>query len=171
MMATDRNEPPPHSLRANPPVLSKLREQLFKLWGNLEEVKATALEQRRAAAAGRQPPPDSSPPPQQRQSSPPPAAAAANTTKTKATKTTTTSGDGNGQGRDVGGKAIRSVAPGKGEEQQAQVVSNKPFACCLRQYGVKVRERDPARADAGGDGGGGYRWQRVFGLFGTRICP
>ncbi|KAK7745167.1 hypothetical protein SLS62_009880 [Diatrype stigma] len=151
-------------LRANPAVLSKLREQLFKLWGNLEEVKAAALAQRRAAAAGRQPPPDSSPP----QSSP--RAAATTSAKSKATKaTTTTNRDGSGR---EGGKVTKDVVVlhRTGKEQQPQMISNKPFACCLRQYGIKVRERDPARADAGGDGGG-YRWQRVFGLFGTRICP
>ncbi|QUC18856.1 uncharacterized protein UV8b_03097 [Ustilaginoidea virens] len=45
-------------------------------------------------------------------------------------------------------------------------VSNRPFACCIRQYGVRVKEDDEGRADAGGGG----RWQRMFGLFGTRIC-
>ncbi|KAI5461183.1 hypothetical protein BGZ63DRAFT_486707 [Mariannaea sp. PMI_226] len=40
-----------------------------------------------------------------------------------------------------------------------------PFACCIRQYGIKIREKDAAKADAGK----GNRWQRVFGLFGTRI--
>lgn len=44
-------------------------------------------------------------------------------------------------------------------------VTNLPFACCIRQYGVKVRESDVAKADAGE----GSRWQRMFGLFGTRI--
>ncbi|KAK5993260.1 hypothetical protein PT974_06689 [Cladobotryum mycophilum] len=42
---------------------------------------------------------------------------------------------------------------------------NRPFACCIRQYGVKVPESDPGQADAGE----GKRWQRMFGLFGTRI--
>ncbi|RDA94451.1 hypothetical protein CP533_2214 [Ophiocordyceps camponoti-saundersi (nom. inval.)] len=42
-----------------------------------------------------------------------------------------------------------------------------PFSCCLRQYAVKVAESDAHKADAGD----GMRWERVFGLFGTRICP
>lgn len=45
-------------------------------------------------------------------------------------------------------------------------ISNKPFTCCIRQYGVVVDEADPWRADAGD----GKRWERVFGLFGTKIC-
>ena len=71
----------------------------------------------------------------------------------------------------------------QGQRQGPGQVSNKPFTCCLRQYGVKVRERDPRRANAGPfapgaeavaeEGqpgpGAGRRWQRVFGLFGTRI--
>jgi hypothetical protein len=45
------------------------------------------------------------------------------------------------------------------------VVSNKPFTCCIQQYGVRRKESDPALADAAD----GHRWQRVFGLFGTKI--
>jgi protection-of-telomeres protein 1 len=44
-------------------------------------------------------------------------------------------------------------------------ISNKGFTCCIRQYGVKVPEDSPARADAGP----GLRWERVYGMFGTRI--
>lgn len=51
------------------------------------------------------------------------------------------------------------------KEAEKTQVANRPFACCIRQYGVKVRESDAAKADAGE----GSRWQRMFGLFGTRI--
>lgn len=44
-------------------------------------------------------------------------------------------------------------------------ITNVPFTCCIRQYGVKVSEPKPAKANAGE----GKRWQRVFGLFGTKI--
>ncbi|KAK7413436.1 hypothetical protein QQX98_007661 [Neonectria punicea] len=44
--------------------------------------------------------------------------------------------------------------------------TNRPFGCCIRQYGVRVQERDEAKADAGK----GRRWERMFGLFGTRIA-
>lgn len=57
-------------------------------------------------------------------------------------------------------------APQKQEaELRSSQISNLPFSCCIRQYGVKVREKDPAKADAGE----GKRWQRMFGLFGTKI--
>ncbi|KAI0012754.1 hypothetical protein F4779DRAFT_531254 [Xylariaceae sp. FL0662B] len=102
-------------LRANPDDLTAVREQLFKLWGNLEERKQQEERQERnnkKRLADGQPPDSSSP------------ASATNT------------------------------------------VSNKPFTCCIRQYGVKVPESNPRRANAGD----GKRWQRMFGLFGTRIC-
>ncbi|KAF7547307.1 hypothetical protein G7Z17_g7815 [Cylindrodendrum hubeiense] len=54
--------------------------------------------------------------------------------------------------------------PNTEAEAKTQVM-NLPFTCCIRQYGVKVRESDTAKADAGE----GSRWQRMFGLFGTRI--
>lgn len=55
------------------------------------------------------------------------------------------------------------------EEQavdKAAKVTNRPFSCCVRQYGIKVRENDPSKADADN----GYRWVRIFGLYGTRIA-
>lgn len=60
-----------------------------------------------------------------------------------------------------------STAPQEQEEAElrSSQISNLPFSCCIRQYGVKVREEDPAKADAGK----GKRWQRMFGLFGTKI--
>lgn len=44
-------------------------------------------------------------------------------------------------------------------------LSNKPFRCCLRQYGIKV----PTENGEDGDAGEGLRWERVFALFGTKI--
>ncbi|KAG5979393.1 hypothetical protein E4U55_005201 [Claviceps digitariae] len=46
-------------------------------------------------------------------------------------------------------------------------VSNRPFGCCIRQYGVRLDTED-----VGKDEGGAVpvRWQRMFGLFGTKIC-
>ncbi|KAM0447930.1 hypothetical protein ACHAO4_008461 [Trichoderma viride] len=59
-----------------------------------------------------------------------------------------------------------NTAPQKQEtELRSSQISNLPFSCCIRQYGVKAREEDPAKADAGK----GKRWQRMFGLFGTKI--
>jgi len=42
---------------------------------------------------------------------------------------------------------------------------NKAFTCCIKQYGVKVVEDDPAKANAGDE----QRWQRMFGLLYTQI--
>lgn len=52
-----------------------------------------------------------------------------------------------------------------GAHKAPDKVSNKPFTCCLRQYGVKVPESDARMCDAGR----GKRYQRLFGLFGTTI--
>lgn len=54
------------------------------------------------------------------------------------------------------------------DEADTQIgkITNRPFSCCVRQYGIKVRENDPGKADAGN----GYRWVRMFGLYGTRIA-
>jgi protection-of-telomeres protein 1 len=43
--------------------------------------------------------------------------------------------------------------------------SNKGFKACVAQYGIRVKEADKRRADAGD----GMRWQRMYKLFGTRI--
>ncbi|KAI1126076.1 hypothetical protein F5Y10DRAFT_245811, partial [Nemania abortiva] len=118
-------------LRENPVTLNELREQLFKLWGNLEEAK-TQEQQRQFAnqlrVAANQPPPSS---------------------PTK-----------------IDSEYSRRTNSTELENQGVIAVSNKPFACCIRQYGVQVREPDPFWADAGE----GHRWVRTFGLFGTKIC-
>lgn len=96
--------------------LAILREKLFTLWGDLEEIISQQEEEEERAmlaAARNNAPPDSSP-----------------------------------------------VKP---RPSQAQ---NKPFPCCICQYGVRVPEKDETKADAGD----GRRWQRMFALFGTRIC-
>lgn len=46
------------------------------------------------------------------------------------------------------------------------VVKNRPFPCCIRQYGVKVPLQDDRQT---ADAGEGYRWQRMYGLFGTKL--
>ncbi|KAJ8129529.1 hypothetical protein O1611_g4102 [Lasiodiplodia mahajangana] len=119
------------NLREDPDMLNNLREQLFKLWGNLEEAKMQEQQrqitnQRRVAA--NQPPPSS------------PAK--------------------------IGSEFSRQTNGADHGNQDGIALSNKPFACCVRQYGVRVREPNPRWADAGD----GYRWVRAFGLFGTKIC-
>ncbi|KAI0205406.1 hypothetical protein F4808DRAFT_283311 [Astrocystis sublimbata] len=120
-----------NDLRQDPDALSDLREQLFKLWGNLEEVKRQEqqreLTSRRRLAANQ--PPPSSPM------------------------------SGNIEN-------LRQGLSGAINKNHSGIeVSNKPFACCIRQYGVRVREPDPRLTNAEE----GHRWMRVFGLFGTKI--
>ncbi|RTE76164.1 hypothetical protein BHE90_009392 [Fusarium euwallaceae] len=55
--------------------------------------------------------------------------------------------------------------PHKTKNSEKMPVSSRPFSCCIRQYGVKVLESDPGKANAGE----GKRWQRMYNLFGTRI--
>ncbi|KAG6291740.1 hypothetical protein E4U09_003808 [Claviceps aff. purpurea] len=50
------------------------------------------------------------------------------------------------------------------QESVVHAVSNRPFGCCIRQYGVRQNAR---RVEE--DSGGPAPWQRMFGLFGTRI--
>lgn len=44
-------------------------------------------------------------------------------------------------------------------------LTNKPFRCCIEQYGIKVEAETDEEADAGD----GYQWKRMFKLFGTQI--
>ncbi|KAG9255309.1 uncharacterized protein F5Z01DRAFT_673260 [Emericellopsis atlantica] len=44
-------------------------------------------------------------------------------------------------------------------------LDNKPCNCCVKQYGVKLRDDDPDKCNAGD----GFRWERMFGLYGTRL--
>ncbi|KAM3512831.1 hypothetical protein MY11210_003536 [Beauveria gryllotalpidicola] len=63
-------------------------------------------------------------------------------------------------------RANKPPADSDDEEASVAVVpTNLPFTCCIKQYGVKLREADEAKADAGE----GKRWQRMYGLFGTQI--
>lgn len=50
-------------------------------------------------------------------------------------------------------------------EEASKGLTNRPFSCCIRQYGIKIRESDPSKTNAGKD----KRYERVFGLYGTRI--
>lgn len=55
---------------------------------------------------------------------------------------------------------------GTGHVPGLSQTSNKPFACCIRQYGVKITAEEGEEANAGE----GKKWQRVFGLFGIKIA-
>ncbi|KAJ4413660.1 hypothetical protein N0V82_008389 [Gnomoniopsis sp. IMI 355080] len=112
--------------------LAKLREQLFKLWGNLEERK-TRLEAKK----------------RQHEEHPlqaPPLGSSDDEDNRAAT-----------HGGGGGGDAADDV-PGS-------QLSNRPFTCCIRQYGVPIAPEEAEMNETGQ----GKKWQRVFGLFGTKI--
>jgi hypothetical protein len=51
------------------------------------------------------------------------------------------------------------------KEKSTEVPKNKPFTCCIQQYGIQIQEKDRFMANAGD----GKRWQRVFSIHGTTI--
>ncbi|GJC93837.1 telomere-binding alpha subunit central domain-containing protein [Colletotrichum higginsianum] len=110
--------------RVNPDELTRLREKMFILWGDLEEKKAKELE---------------------------------NTSKKqKAKMAKKTASD----------RPPDSSDNEEPKKKEKEVILNRPFTCCIRQYGVRVNESNPDKANAGE----GKRWKRMFGLFGTKIC-
>lgn len=115
---------------ANGELLNILREQMFKLWGNLEERKSK-IEVRRKQ--------------HDRDPLGVPPAEPLDVEDHTAAIDATGGGDGN--------------FPGSSQ------LSNRPFTCCLRQYGIKLK------ADQGDteNAGEGWQWRRMFGLFGTKI--
>ena len=58
-----------------------------------------------------------------------------------------------------------SLIPTATKPEGEPFIHNKAFTCCIKQYGVKVDEKDPKKANAGE----GKRWERKFGLFGVLI--
>ena len=154
------------SLRVNKQLLGQLKEQLFKLWGDLEEKKSEMLRQQ---SKGKNVPPPSSLQSEFSPSSPvrrpgamPDADSDSENESThkisKALNTSVlTERDPN-----TSESAAGMLSHGEGAKFAPK---NRAFTCCIRQYGVKVDEDDPSKADAGED----RRWQRMFGLFGTQI--
>ncbi|KAA8634994.1 hypothetical protein SMACR_03948 [Sordaria macrospora] len=131
------------NLRRDPRTLATLRERMFTLWGTLEELKAA---------------------------------------KARAAKEKEKAEDGNGRktkrhkGKTTVVQLERLKPPledSDGEQQQQQdqeeeEISNKPFSCCLKQYGVRLSEDDDGLPKTDDRPTGG--WVRVFGMFGTKIC-
>ncbi|KAL2129446.1 hypothetical protein VTI74DRAFT_7802 [Chaetomium olivicolor] len=118
-------------LRRDPDTLNQLRERMFTLWGDLEEIKIKAAEQRKEGeekGKKRHTRPGGKP-------------------MMRLEKPDLESSDGEGEGKDK-----------RGAENKEKTVSNKPFSCCIKQYGVFDKDR-------GKEG----EWVRCFGLFGTKI--
>lgn len=51
------------------------------------------------------------------------------------------------------------------DETVGMKISNQPFPCCIKQYGIKVLEQDAGKATAGNN----LRWERMFGMYGTKV--
>jgi hypothetical protein len=145
-----------------------LKEQLFKLWGDLEEKKSAMLP-KKSAKSKKAPPPSSF---DSIASSPPQKAGAQPDADSDVENESSNPRSGNKistpsvvlQERDS--NIIATITSTNVKVDADLVVpKNKAFTCCIRQYGVKVDEEDPAKANAGE----GQRWQRMFGLFGTQI--
>ncbi|KAK4122427.1 hypothetical protein N657DRAFT_691674 [Parathielavia appendiculata] len=117
-------------LRRNPELLVQLRERMFKLWGNLEEHKARAAGQQQKQAA--------------KQGGARPGGKKPNPLLNMPPLNQSSPAEAEGGGRD----AVKE-----------EPISNKPFACCIKQYGIYEKE-EPGKAG---------RWVRCFGLFGTKI--
>lgn len=124
--------------------LGTLRERLFKLWGNLEERKTRIQTKKREHARDplHAPPPESS--------------------DVDESANKEDHYRANARGRGLGGGL-----GGNEEGVPGSQLSNRPFTCCIRQYGIpsKADEDDDELDDAGEV----RKWQRVFGLFGTKI--
>ncbi|KAL2075292.1 hypothetical protein VTL71DRAFT_235 [Oculimacula yallundae] len=150
------------NLRKDSDLLARLKEQLFKLWGDLEEQKSASLtakskkvdtpppssfdsSMKTLPKIGQQPDLDSD--------------SESEVSLTKASKSLSINGK-----KESRGLVPPGVAPIDHEDATLKP-RNKAFTCCIQQYGVKISEDDAAKADAGE----GRRWQRVFGLFGTNI--
>jgi protection-of-telomeres protein 1 len=154
-----------------------LREVLFRLWGDLEEKKSALLKEQYekalkaaekstesnttanttkapAVMPGDELPPDSD------DESTPQDRTARNSSKVvlpeSDTKNETERSPFNTDQTDLDLSAAISSLP----------IANKGFTCCIQQYGIRVPEKSSSKADAGE----GFKWKRIFGLFGTQIA-
>lgn len=150
------------SLRQDPILLSKVKEQLFKLWGDLEERKTMVMQQKvfrkeplssvesnqvsspLTTNIGSQPDPDSGTEMEKEESQ-------------QLKKLSSYS--------DQTKNFANNFMPVDHFNYPNLVISNKAFICCIQQYGIEIPEEDPMKSDAGP----GKRWQRHYGLFGTKI--
>lgn len=151
------------SLRKDHNLLAALKEQLFKLWGDLEEKKSARLLTQLTdddllpcsfnstamlppRRIGAQPDADSD-------------------SESEEPECKSVSLDKKMSALNVRSANTSFAASGNNPDSNDLVASNKTFTCCIQQYGIKDREEDSAKMDAGDC----RRWQRMFGLFGTQI--
>jgi hypothetical protein len=161
----------PADLRADPRLKGQLREKLFILWGDLEEVmekgKGKGKEGTGGQAAGNAGDAD------------------ADAMEIDTVVAAATSGQ-NDNGEQLGKSARNEDPPAAADNNDddegnvpPQQSSNLPFECCLMEYGVQTEEGDSAGVNYGDEGEGsvdderqlgrGFGWRRMFALFGTTI--
>lgn len=141
--------------------MNDLREQLFKLWGDLEEQKSAKLLAEESFPPSTYDSIASSPPPTRKAGEQPDADDSdveMDNSENGQKQSATFENAMQEQDAILYQKACA-------QEEVKVPARNKPFTCCIRQYGIKVKENDPLKADALN----GERWQRMFGLFGTQI--
>lgn len=145
-----------------------MKEQLFKLWGDLEEKKSAALKQQLAKEKITLPPLSSF---ESAQSTPPPRPGqqpdADSDTESQPSISKPRSKPSSLFLTEPHVKITEPVGgdEGSSETDVGLAPNNKAFTCCIKQYGVKVDEGDRSKANAGE----GQRWQRMFALFGTQV--
>ncbi|EPE33636.1 Nucleic acid-binding protein [Glarea lozoyensis ATCC 20868] len=151
------------NLRLNPQLVQNLRNQLFHLWGDLEERIAAGL-----------PREDDDIPPstdesflsatsQTRRAGDQPDADDSDNELDTTTNTPLSAQSGAATGQTSTDPVTAHISTNEGKSDVAP--RNKPFTCCIQQYGIQLSEKDPSKANAGN----GKRWQRIFGIHGTTI--
>jgi protection-of-telomeres protein 1 len=155
-----------NSLRGDQDALRELKEQLCILWGNLEEHKSALLKKQSLATRKSPPPPSpapesSDPYPFQKAGEQPNADSDDENEPSKSNPLSAASGRQALAELEVHNNSSVS----RETSLPIEPVKNKAFTCCITQYGAKVNEDDPSKANAGF----GKKWKRMFGLFGTQI--
>ncbi|KAH8600048.1 hypothetical protein B0O99DRAFT_503754 [Bisporella sp. PMI_857] len=142
------------SLRTNPSLLAELKERLCILWGDLEEQKSALMQKQQVVPSSFSEEPASSP-----------------MIRPGAQPNINSDDEDNIPAlKSLEERSLNAGWTVNKIDVYHPPVKNKPFACCIKQYGVKVDEPDPSKATAGnGNDGKGKRWERRFGLFGVNI--
>lgn len=161
-MQQSKHNQPPHemvlttrSLREDQQLLAKLKEQLFKLWGDLEEQKSAKLPEQ-ATKNKKETPPSSF----QSSASSPPRQAGGQPDLDSDDESSSVLKE---RSINLPMKADKNAADPKANTNLAP--RNKPFTCCIKQCGITVEEDDPDKANAGER----LRYQRMFHLSETYI--
>ncbi|KAF5877234.1 putative telomere-binding alpha subunit central domain-containing protein [Botrytis fragariae] len=163
------------NLRINPGMLRDVKETLFKLWGDLEEQKSALLLQKVGEKSDTE------------KVAPEASRATDSESEDEGNDLSKSNHSLPVDSEDEAGDSTRqkqtkgSEKPVVFEQTNADIEvmkkveqveipqdikpKNKPFQCYIKEYGIKVKEEDPLKANAGN----GKRWLRVFGLCYTII--